>query len=388
MILGALYFDNFPHGHYGTIRQQFWSLLHFPLQLAIVGVVEGSQQLALARYVAKNAEKVSNSIIEYCQTENLDGQKLQDKLMSLLDYFELDSKLETAGYYDFVLDAIWNVGNTTGICSAENAASYNNENATWPDEIVAVDMGLSNGLYAGLGMKLPIDKLEEYTPLEVAVEGWRLVYLYYWSSFCLLIACLIIFLFLIRRHKADLFDFTSVITRFIVFGIGGAMMALMGNDVKLYNAISSPALLPICVFLLFLILVIDKLSSVWCNWRLKKSGQTYALEYEEHGHHEHHSSHGSGHGEIHESGPLHGHVAHDSISGLEDMRKSARWSTHSDTVPLASSTEYHSPGQQSYAMTPLMSPPLMSPDPVAPPHSHTPAPGGYMPVSSGQHYGA
>lgn len=25
----ALYFDDFPHGHYGTIRQQVWSLLHF-----------------------------------------------------------------------------------------------------------------------------------------------------------------------------------------------------------------------------------------------------------------------------------------------------------------------------------------------------------------------
>jgi hypothetical protein len=54
VLIWALYFDNFPHGHYGTIRQQVWSVLHFPFQLAIVGVVEGSQQVALARYVIKN----------------------------------------------------------------------------------------------------------------------------------------------------------------------------------------------------------------------------------------------------------------------------------------------------------------------------------------------
>ncbi|CAO2651043.1 Nn.00g093400.m01.CDS01 [Neocucurbitaria sp. VM-36] len=385
VFIWALYFDKFPHGHYGTIRQQIWSLLHFPFQLAIVGVVEGSQQLALARYVNKSADKVTKSIIQYCQTENLDGQKLQDKLMDLLVYFELDSKFETKGFYMVVEEAIWNIGNATGICSSENAAEYNVDNGNWPDDFVTVDMGISNGMYTGLGMKVPVDKLEEYTPLEVAVQGWRLVYVYYWSSFCLLLVCLILFLFLIRRHKSDLFDFTSVISRLIVLGIGGAMMALMANNVRLYNALSSPALLPICVVLLLLILVIDKLSSVWCNWRLKKSGQPYALEYEEHGHHDRPSS---GHGEIHETGPLHGHVPHDSISGMEDLRKSARWSTHSDSMPLTASTEYHSPGHENYAMTPLMSPPLLSPDPVAPLHSHTPAPGGYMPVSSGQHYGA
>lgn len=361
-------------------------MLHFPFQLAIVGVVEGSQQLALARYVNKNAYKVTTSIIKYCQEEHLDGQKLQDKLMDLLDYFELDKKFETTGFFMYVEEAIWEIGNSTGICSPENSAEYSGTEGSWPDAFVMVDSGISNGMYTGLGMKLPVDKLDDYTPLEVAVQGWRLVYMYFWSSFCLLIACLIIFLFLIRRHKADLFDFTSVIFRFLVLGVGGAMMALMAQNVRLYNALSSPALLPICVVLLFLILVVDKLSALWCNWRLKKSGQKYALEHDEHGHHGH--GHESPHGEvIHESAPAYGHVPHDSISGLEDLRKSARWSTHSDMTPLTGSTEYHSPGHQSYAMEPLMSPPLLSPDPTMA-QNKGPAPGGYMPVSSGQHYGA
>jgi len=53
-----LYFDNHPTGHYGTIRQQIWAVLHFPLHLSIVGVVEGAQQLAAARYVIRGKATV------------------------------------------------------------------------------------------------------------------------------------------------------------------------------------------------------------------------------------------------------------------------------------------------------------------------------------------
>jgi hypothetical protein len=392
VLLWALYFDNFPHGHYGTIRQQVWSLLHFPFQLAIVGVVEGSQQIALARYVTRNADKVAMTLIQHCQVEHLDGQKLKDSLMYLLDYFELNGKFETSGFYEDAVQAIHDITSVPAICSPEKTATYadidNYETGTWPRDFMRLEYYISNGMYIGLGMKVPVDKLEKYSPLKVALGGWKLVYLYYWSSFCLLIACLIIFLILIRRHKADLFDFTSIISRSITLGIGGAMLALISSDDRLYAAISSPALLPMVVTLLFLLLVSDKLSALWCNWRLKKSGKPYALEYEEHGHHNHgHSPHGS----VHETGALHGHVPHDSIVGLEDMRKAGRWSTHpEDMRPLTSqSTEYNSP-HQSYAMEPLMSPPMMSPDPVV--HQGTGymghAPAGYAPVSTEQNFGA
>jgi hypothetical protein len=383
-----LYFDNFPHGHYGTIRQQIWSLLHFPFHLAIVGVVEGSQQLALARYVIKNAYKVTNTIQQHCQAENLDGQKLYDSLRKLLYYFQLDEKVETQAYYTVVERAIERLGNSTGICSPANATNYNSM-AGWPDDFILVDQGISNGIYIGLGMKIPVSKLEDYLPIEVAIKGWSLVYMYYWTSFCVLIACLIIFLLLIRRHKADLFDFTSIIMRSLVLGVGAALIGLIANKERLYDALGSPMLLPICVILLSLILCVDKLSCVWCNWRLKKSGQPYAVETEHE--HEHGGHEGHDHGEVHETAkePLRGLSHHDSPN-LEDGRKSAHYSMYSDTTPLtAASTEYHN-GQHGYAMEPLMSPPLMSPDPVTPfgPPSQASGPGGYHPVSSGQNFGA
>ncbi|KAF2036067.1 hypothetical protein EK21DRAFT_106173 [Setomelanomma holmii] len=391
VFIWALYFDNFPHGHYGTIRQQIWSILHFPFQLAIVGVVEGSQQLALARYTIKNAFKINTDITKYCVKENLDGTKLRDSLMKLLGYFELDSKIETYAWYQEAQYHIYNLGNTTGICAKANATTY--EASGWPDDFVRVDSSISNGMYLGLGIKLPVKKLEEWDPLDIAVESWELVYMYYWSCFCALILCLIIFLILIRRHKADLFDFTSIISRCLVLGVGAALLAVIANKTRLHAVLSTPWLLPICVILLFLVMTTDKLSAIWCNWRLKKSGQPYALEVEEHEHeHGHGSGHEAKHGSIHEIQPLQGHAHHDSVN-LEDARKSAHYSMYSDTTPLtATNTEYRG-GQQGYAMEPLMSPPLMSP-PLMSPNPATPGlgaiagKGGYMPVSSGQNYNA
>jgi hypothetical protein len=235
-------------------------------------------------------------------------------------------------------------------------------------------------MYTGLGMKLPADKLAKHSPLEVGLEGWKLVYMYYWSSFCLLVACLIIFLFLIRRHKADLFDFTSIISRSVVLCVGAAMLALMADDKRLYAAIQSPALLPICVVLLFLVMVTDKLSVLYCNSQLKKSGRPFASEYEGHGH-GHERAHSSPES-IHETGALRGHTPHGSLSDLESIRKASRWSMRpEDTIPLtAVSTEYTSP-HRGYAMEPLTRP--GTPDAA----SQRDSPLGYAPVSTGQNYG-
>lgn len=339
VFLWALYFDNFPHGHYGTIRQQFWSLLHFPYHLAIVGIVEGSQQLALSRYVQRNALFVRNNIDQYCQVKNLDGKALQDSLLALLKKFKLDGSLVTTSYDTQVKDAIYRIGNATGICSPTNATTYRwsrlaTETASWPNDLIEVNYGISNGIFTGLGMKIPIDKLEKYSPLEVALEAWKIVYLYYWSCFVVFILCSIVFLVLIKRHKTDLFDYASIVSRCLALGIGSAMIGLYANKNVLYGALKSPMLLPICVIVLFLILVVDKITSLWSNARLQNSGNSYVLEEaKEHAHGGHEGSHGQVHEALH-----HGHASSESGGGLADVAKQSRWSAHVNVLPHSSST--------------------------------------------------
>jgi hypothetical protein len=360
-----------------------WSLLHFPLQLAIVGVVEGSQQIALARYVIKSADKVSKKIYDICEKDHLDGEKLRDSLLKTIDYFQFRTKMDTYHYQELIEDEIFHIGNMTDICSAENTDRYNAEG--WPEDFMLVDQAISSGLYTGLGVKIPIDKLEGYmTPIDIAMKGWRITYMYYWSSFCLLILCLLVFLVLIRRHKADTFDFVSLITRCIVLICGGAMMAVMASNQILYKMLSSPALLPICVVLLFLILLTDKLSSMWSNYRLLKSGEPYALEVDDHHHH-----HGDGHNAAHLHTPLPGDALDErDVIGLKAHRMSA-WSVHSDTTALAKeNTAYDRSSRLSYAGEPMMTPPLLTPPLLSPdPSMHgvsrpASARGGYMAVGN------
>lgn len=249
---------------------------------------------------------------------------------------------------------------------------------------MSIDM--FNGVYVGLGMKLPADKLDKHTAAEIALKSWKLVYLYYWVSFCILMACSIVFLLLIRRHRHDLFDFVSIGSRIMSLVIGAILCAMISNEVGLYQFLGSPAVLPVCLSLIFLVLCFDKLSAVFCNWHLLKSGQPYAKEYDEHGHHEH------GHGEAQENAAhTSGHAHHN--SALLDHRRSAAWSIHGeseDTQPLTKhaahrSTEYYGTEHGGYPMEPLISPPLVSPPPVT---GHGHVAGGYMPVGNSQNYGA
>lgn len=331
----------------------------------------------MARYVLKSVDKGTKQLHDIC-LKNLDGVKLYDELHKLADKFQFTSKLETYFYYDEMKWHIENIGNSTGICSSQNTTSYV-ETKVWPDDFLWIESAIQNGVYSGLGVKMPIKKLTaEIEPIKIAEDSWWLSYMYFWSCFCALIVSLIVFLFLIRRHKVDAFDFVSVIIRCLVLGAGGAALAVLANRTRLVGLLNSPAILPMAVVLLFIILCSDKLASLWCNWRLVKSGEPYALEYEE----EHH--HGGGHeehGEVHMTGDEeHGNVHHGRPE-LKGHRKSAGWSIHADPVDLAKEKTGYAGHHRdsSHGSGGVQTPPLQSPSP--PPMTPRAGTGGYMPVA-------
>jgi hypothetical protein len=90
-----VYFDNQPKQHYGTIRQQLWAFLHFPLHIAIVLVVEGSQQVVLAHNVVKTWTKFSDEVTTACSVRELDGARLTEYLTSAIAPYALADNPET-----------------------------------------------------------------------------------------------------------------------------------------------------------------------------------------------------------------------------------------------------------------------------------------------------
>lgn len=289
VFLFLTYFDNTPHGHYGTIRQQFWALLHFPFQLAVVGVVEGSQQIALARYLMNSMKKFEGKIVEYCVNEGLEGDKLVEKLTSAVKYYQLDKKPECYREVLQIKDALKQIGNMTGICAESYTAKFPSE--AWAYAYPKDFSKLINEVWSGVTMSVGMKVSMEQEPYLVLLQSWRVVYIYFWASLFVIFACIIAFLCLIRARKArfDLFDASSIGGRIAMLSLCFLFGCLAADSVY-FEFLASGMVLPAGMLMLGLCLAVDHLTRVFCNWRLRRQGYEPPVELL-HGHAHHDSGH-------------------------------------------------------------------------------------------------
>lgn len=120
------------------------------------------------------------------------------------------------------------------------------------------------------------------------------------------LACMMVFLYLVRRNRMDVFDWVSQIMRALLFGLAAIMLILARSDATLTRLLESPALVPLVAIMLFLLVLSDRMSKSFSNWRLKRSGWEFVDdkddEDEHHGHQQLHDydsgkEHGNEHGE-------------------------------------------------------------------------------------------
>lgn len=363
-----LYFDNQPHGHFGTIKQQLWSVMHFPIHLAIVGLVEGAQQVALARYISSGIMKFEKSLVQYCLTEHLDGPALTAKLNASIKYLQLDKKAASLLYLDQINAQVAGIGASAGICGPSVPGT---SALDLPLPLVSLYGDVLAALYSAIGLSLPVDQ----NVLVIMIESWKLVYRYFWAAFLILMGCFLIGIILVRTTKLDIFHRVALLDRFVVILIAAALLGVSANKELMYNIMMTPAILPIAVVLLYLIIVFDRFGGWMANRRNRKSGDP--LTGAEHGH-----GHGHGHKEEHDS-EVHSQEAADKQSLIVS------------SVPAPPHPEEHPEpynggayGMQSYATDlPNYQPPQPTPVGVG---AHPPVtaynPGGYAPVQN-VHYG-
>jgi hypothetical protein len=392
-----IYFDNHPHGHFGTIRQQIWSCLHFPIHLAIVGLVEGAQQIALARYVASGIMKVEKSLVQYCLKDHLDGEDLVAKLTATVKYLQLDKKVTSLIFLDEITRDVTSIGETAGICGLDEVTGSGFYDL--PEKFQSLYFHVAGAMYSALGQNMPLDE----DVLVIMVESWKLVYRYFWASFLILIGCFMVIMILIRTTKVDAFDYFSFFDRGFVLVAAAVILAVSASHDIMYSIMETPAILPIAVGLLYLIILLDRLGAWIANRRNVKSGDPLTGA---------HAGHAHGHGHDDHSGGEHGHDAEPDKQGLIvsstpaaaphnhqrqasgpehfTFSRAGTWAmpSYSPTTP---SPGYSSQGFGSPHVT-LYDTPQPTPPPQtvgqAPAMTATYVPGGYMPVHSGQfgHY--
>lgn len=263
-----LYFDNHPHGHYGTVREQLWACLHFPLHLAIIGVVEGAQQIALARYVFRNIEYFRAKVFTACATQRLEGRALVDALTEAVDYYQLDKKIESLNQVDKIKQEIASLGNITGICSAADLPTYSTRETFLPgfEKLMA---HLTGGLFQANGAKIPT---KIANPAELAMNSFLTVYIYFWCSVVVVIACFLSFIWLTRHHgrRTDVFDRFAIGGRTTMLLLSGAFIVLLLLRDFVYHFLENGSLLPALVGMLFTIVCCDRFGRLQSAKALKK----------------------------------------------------------------------------------------------------------------------
>jgi hypothetical protein len=284
----TLYFDNLPHHRFGTIKQQFWMALHFPLHLAVLGVVEGSQHMALARYLYRCAEDfaaVSNSHVQSacktlltsyldvqmtyraCVEEHLDGERLAQNLTWNIDHFRLNESARGGEALHLVEDQIMFLGNLSGVCSQFNTSNLQNGQYGVP---IAFRDFLKRGISAmfqAFDLDIPLEGQMTYG-FDVAAHSWIVVYTYFWSALILLIVCLTTASILANTNKRgpvhlNSLRWLSVGTRIvmIVFSLIMLIVGLVSYE-WMYKYLSSPWVLPTVVFQLSIVCITDRVAKI------------------------------------------------------------------------------------------------------------------------------
>ncbi|GME27578.1 Low temperature requirement A [Neofusicoccum parvum] len=251
--LFILYFDNTTETHFGSIRQLINAALHFPLHLGIVGIVEGSQQVALARYVFKQFGAFQDTVTDACLTAHLDGAALTAPLIATVKGFKLDTKLESKDQVPVILDALYAVGNATGICSAANVTA----GSTPPEAIQKASTDVLGGLFESTGVKVGAGE----DAFELARSAYFTLYIYYWASvlFALLSFAAIFWVVSSKERGTNMYNKLALGSRILVVVVAAGLGFGAASHLFIYNFLRSDAVLPVVAGLLFAVICCDRI---------------------------------------------------------------------------------------------------------------------------------
>lgn len=259
--------------------------LHLPYHLAILGVVEGSQQLAQARYIYYGAQNLFYNALHACNGKHLDGAALASNLTKNIEYFKLNESARGTIALGFVYEQIDFLGNDTGVCSEMMLANKTHVSAdlhNLPHDFVYFLGRTIGAMFQAFDIDVPLEgKLTDgkVWSINIALESWVVVYIYFWSAVILLLVCYTITRLLsddehgrgtwrLVKHYATL----SILSRalMIVFAI---IMLVIGalNHMFIQYYLASALILPSVVLMLLKICWSDRISTMWKARKAQKA---------------------------------------------------------------------------------------------------------------------
>jgi hypothetical protein len=282
-----LYFDNHPHGHYGTIKQQWWAFSHFFLHLGFVGTVEGANRMAIFYNAITKQLKFVDQIDDLCfrnttvtsaatfvKSINYTVEKLK------IDYYDPRAYDAIQYYLNYTLN-----GNATG--SAEDPFFCDFTNNMSDSSIIQQYM------VGGIYKRFNIDKPKESRYKDKAFyHTFETTFAYLWGSVALSMIMLLIFLWIVRTKKRDFFEFIRLGWRAIIAVVAVGIACVVLNENAFITMIASPFVVTAICALMVAAVLFDRVIRVIGVWKFERH---YAIPPQDPAHGHGHNEHGDAH---------------------------------------------------------------------------------------------
>lgn len=197
-LLWQTYFDNHPHADYGTIKQQWWALAHFLLHLGYVGIVEGSNQMVTFYYSAYTIFRIDAQIEDICIAKSYNNEDFVETMNATLQGLKVESY--SPRIYDKIQDEFMSLLDVP----ADELQMCSDVTSTTEHDIFFM---MRDVTFAKFGIEPAKD--------DAFLHTFRTAFRYYWVSLALALFMLLVFLYIVRRQKHDVFEWARMTWRLI-----------------------------------------------------------------------------------------------------------------------------------------------------------------------------
>jgi len=219
------YFDYTPENdEYGTLQQQIWAVLHYPLHVALVVSAETTRQHITVLSFVQTSTRLSDSLMVAYNTESI------QVVEALMQSMAKSGTSCTAKRYNKT---------DTEVLNSLNSNNYKNMKSNITEVLIDMYIGLTE--YYGVKSIVPVqyerEPLSNITdtiePVNEFLEGVESVASFVTKT--LMISTGVVFLvygllgLFVRGRKSSIYDYVSVALRFAVAAVFLSMLALTGG---------------------------------------------------------------------------------------------------------------------------------------------------------------
>ena len=248
--LYMLYFDQVDNKRFGTIRQQFWALAHFPFHISLVLLMEGTARFITWRNAIDQVDSVIFQFDEIWSSSNdtsVLAANFSDYSKTLLKLVEADAgKFNVTQYiYDLAAKSEWD---TEAAYAAVDGILWTLINATFKYFKIQASKK-DTQKYLSI-------KADPFTDLHNVLKVYDLVFIYFFIAAGLTLVTMAVLIGLAKKGKCA-GDYAAILLRLVV-GCGLAMISIVKvNTAAQQNFLYSAWMLPSVLLGLFIVVVLD-----------------------------------------------------------------------------------------------------------------------------------